>query len=110
MESSLMLEYIWTMLILIGLEGLLSADNALVLAVMVKHLPGTQKKRALNLGIIMAFVFRVIAIFLITFIADIWEVQAIGAAYLMYLGGSHVYQNLFKSEKDDNQNKMNKQA
>lgn len=30
---------------LVVLEGLLSADNALVLAVMVKHLPEKQRKR-----------------------------------------------------------------
>ncbi len=32
---------------LVILEGLLSADNALVLAVMVKHLPEKQRKKAL---------------------------------------------------------------
>lgn len=56
--ESLWLEYAWALLILIGLEGLLSADNALVLAVMAKHLPEEQKKKAINYGIIMAFVFR----------------------------------------------------
>lgn len=42
--ESIWLEYAWTLLILIGLEGLLSADNALVLAVIAKHLPNDQKK------------------------------------------------------------------
>lgn len=55
--DSLWLEYAWALLILIGLEGLLSADNALVLAVIAKHLPEDQKKKAINYGIIMAFVF-----------------------------------------------------
>ena len=32
---------------LVLLEGLLSADNALVLAMMVKHLPEEQRKKAL---------------------------------------------------------------
>lgn len=78
------------MLILIGLEGLLSADNALVLAVIAKHLPDEQKKKAINYGIIMAFVFRFIALFGISFIANVWQVQAIGAAYLLYLGLKHI--------------------
>lgn len=34
---------------LVLLEGLLSADNALVLAVMVRHLPKEQQKKALFL-------------------------------------------------------------
>lgn len=42
--DSIWLEYAWALLILIGLEGLLSADNALVLAVIAKHLPEEEKK------------------------------------------------------------------
>lgn len=84
--ESIWLEYGWTLLILIGLEGLLSADNALVLAVIAKHLPEEQKKRAINYGIFFAFVFRFGALFAISFIASVWQVQAIGAAYLIYLG------------------------
>ncbi|MFC4558327.1 TerC family protein [Virgibacillus kekensis] len=99
--ESIWLEYGWTLLILIGLEGLLSADNALVLAVIAKHLPEDQKKKAINYGIIMAFVFRFIALFAISFIANVWQVQAIGAAYLLYLGLKHVIEARFgkKNEK-----------
>ena len=39
-----------TVATLVVLEGLLSADNALVLAVMVRHLPKGQQKRALRLA------------------------------------------------------------
>lgn len=89
------LEYVWALLILIGLEGLLSADNALVLAVIAKHLPDNQKTKAINYGIIMAVVFRFAALFAISFIAGVWQVQAIGAAYLLYLGLKHVIQARF---------------
>jgi YkoY family integral membrane protein len=104
--ESIWLEYAWALLILIGLEGLLSADNALVLAVIAKHLPEDQKKRAINYGIIMAFVFRFGALFAISFIANVWQIQAIGAAYLLYLGLKHVIQAKFGKEnknihKDD---------
>ncbi|WP_186579937.1 TerC family protein [Aquibacillus kalidii] len=99
--ESIWLEYGWTLLILIGLEGLLSADNALVLAVIAKHLPGEQKKRAINYGIIGAFVFRFAAIFAISFLANVWQVQAIGAAYLIYLGMKHVIGHYFGSEKEE---------
>ncbi|WP_085993978.1 TerC family protein [Oceanobacillus senegalensis] len=84
------LEYAWTLLVLIGLEGLLSADNALVLAVIAKHLPEDQKNKAINYGILMAFIFRFGALFAISFIANVWQVQAIGAAYLIYLGVKHL--------------------
>ena len=47
--ETLWLEYAWTLLILIGLEGLLSADNALVLAVIAKHLPEESEKKSYKL-------------------------------------------------------------
>ncbi|OJD72020.1 TerC family protein [Bacillus sp. NH11B] len=96
--ESIWLEYAWALLILIGLEGLLSADNALVLAVIAKHLPEEEKKRAINYGIIMAFVFRFAALFAISFIANVWQIQAIGATYLLYLGLKHVIQAQFGKE------------
>lgn len=98
--ESLWLEYAWTLLILIGLEGLLSADNALVIAVIAKHLPEDQKKRAINYGIIIAFAFRFAALFAISFIANVWQVQAIGAAYLLYLGLKHVIQTRLGKENE----------
>ncbi|WP_160725119.1 TerC family protein [Bacillus sp. USDA818B3_A] len=98
--DALWLEYAWALLILIGLEGLLSADNALVLAVIAKHLPEDQKKRAINYGIIMAFIFRFAALFVISFIANVWQIQAVGAAYLLYLGLKHVIQARIGKEKE----------
>ncbi|MCA0987221.1 TerC family protein [Guptibacillus algicola] len=98
MESTIWLEYGWALLILIGLEGLLSADNALVLAVIAKHLPEDEKKKAINYGIIMAFVFRFGALFAISFIANVWQIQAIGAAYLLYLGLKHIIKARIKHE------------
>lgn len=88
--ETMWLQYVWTLLILIGLEGLLSADNALVLAVIAKHLPAEQRKKAINYGILMAFAFRFAALFAISFIANVWQVQAIGAIYLLYLGLKHI--------------------
>lgn len=82
---------------LVLLEGLLSADNALVLAVMVKHLPKEQQKKALFYGIIGAYVFRFLAIGLGTFLIKFMLVKVIGAAYLFYIA----YGGLFKGSGDD---------
>ena len=70
---------------LILLEGLLSADNALVLALMVRHLKEDEQKRALLYGLGGAFVFRFIAIMFASVVLQQWWLQAIGAAYLIYL-------------------------
>ncbi|MFD1929837.1 TerC family protein [Sporosarcina siberiensis] len=70
---------------LIILEGLLSADNALVLAVMVKHLPEKQRKKALFYGLLGAYVFRFIAIGVGVFLIQLWWVKVLGAGYLAWL-------------------------
>lgn len=89
--DTLLLEYAWVLLVLIGLEGLLAADNAVVMAVMVKHLPKRQQKKALFYGLAGAFVFRFAALFMITLLVNIWQIQAIGAAYLLFIAAKHIY-------------------
>ena len=56
--------FAWYIGVLVLLEGLLSADNALVLAVMVRHLPKNQQRRVLFWGIWGAVGFRVLALLL----------------------------------------------
>ncbi|QNG61552.1 TerC family protein [Metabacillus idriensis] len=70
---------------LVILEGLLSADNALVLAVMVRHLPEKQRKKALFYGLLGAYIFRFIAIGVGVFLIKLWWVKILGAAYLAWL-------------------------
>jgi YkoY family integral membrane protein len=77
--------------VLVLLEGLLSADNALVLALMVRHLPANQQRKALLYGLGGAFLFRLVAILLATWIIRLWWLQAIGAAYLLYLLVKHLW-------------------
>lgn len=89
--DTILLEYAWVLLVLIGLEGLLAADNAVVMAVMVKHLPKPQQKKALFYGLAGAFVFRFAALFMITFLVNIWQIQALGAAYLLFIAAKHIY-------------------
>ena len=91
METALLLEYLWVLLILIGLEGLLAADNVLVLAIMVKHLPHDQRKKALFYGLLGAFILRFSSLFVISFLVDVWYVQAIGAGYLLFISIKHLY-------------------
>ncbi|RFC42811.1 MAG: tellurite resistance protein TerC [Verrucomicrobia bacterium] len=77
---------------LVIIEGLLSVDNALAIAAMANHLPGRQKTLALRLGIIGAYVFRGIALAVVTWIAANHWLNILGAAYLIYLMCSHLTQ------------------
>ncbi|WP_413775091.1 TerC family protein [Gracilibacillus pellucidus] len=99
----LLLEYGWVLLVLIGLEGILAADNALVLAIMVKHLPEHQRKKALFYGLAGAFILRFGSLFIISYLVDIWQVQALGAAYLLFMSIKHLYDTFKKKNKGETQ-------
>ena len=90
MDMSLFMEYAWVLVVLVALEGLLAADNALVLAVMVKHLDEKERKKALFYGLAGAFIFRLASLFIISFLVDVWQVQALGALYLLYIAISNI--------------------
>jgi YkoY family integral membrane protein len=80
-----------TILLLVALEGLLSADNAMVLAVLVLGLPKNQQKKALRYGIIGAFAFRTVAVLLAVYLIQLGWVKLGGAAYLLYLSYHHFF-------------------
>jgi YkoY family integral membrane protein len=83
-------------------EGLLSLDNALVLAVLVDHLPTDRSYKlgpiemsiqqwALTAGIFGAYFFRTIAIVLGTYLIQFWTLQLLGGGYLLWLGYEHFF-------------------
>lgn len=82
---------------LVLIEGLLSADNALVLAVLVRHLPEQQRKKALLYGMIGAYFFRFIFIGIGVYLVKFWFIKALGALYLAWLSISH----FIKKEEED---------
>jgi YkoY family integral membrane protein len=75
--------------VLVVLEGLLSADNALVLAVMVRHLPVKEQRRVLRYGIWGAVGFRLIAVLMSSILLKFWYCKVAGGAYLIYLAAKH---------------------
>jgi len=80
-----------TIALLVLLEGLLSADNALVLAILVLGLPKRQQRKALRYGILGAFAFRIVAVLLAVHLIQVSFVKLIGAAYLLYLSYQHFF-------------------
>ncbi|SFM31790.1 TerC family protein [Pelosinus propionicus] len=98
MDFTMIAEYAWMFVILIFLEGILAADNACVLGVMVKHLPVEERKRALMYGLAGAFVFRAASLFAISMLIEWWQLQAIGALYLIFLSLNHVYKSILRND------------
>jgi YkoY family integral membrane protein len=88
------------LLVLVFLEAVLSADNAIALAAIAQGL-GDQKleRRALNIGLVFAYVLRIGLILTATIIQKYWQVELLGAAYLLWL----VFQHFTSPEDDDNQ-------
>lgn len=74
---------------LVIMEGLLSADNALVLAVLVKHLPKKQRKKALLYGMLGAYFFRFLFIGIGVYLVKFWFIKVLGALYLGWIVYSH---------------------
>jgi YkoY family integral membrane protein len=87
--------------LLVILEGLLSADNALVLAIMILGLGRRDQKKALKYGLVGAFTFRIIATLLATHLIKIEWVKLLGGAYLLYLS----YQHFFRSGGSEERSK-----
>jgi YkoY family integral membrane protein len=87
--------------LLVILEGLLSADNALVVAVMILGLPRPQQKLALRYGLVGAFVFRIIATLLAVYLIQLAWVKLLGGLYLVYL----TYQHFFRSGSAEERSK-----
>lgn len=84
-----MIVYLLIILNLFVLESILSIDNAAVLSLMVKHLPENQQKKALRYGIIGAFAFRGICLFIASWIIKFTFLKILGGIYLLYLAYGH---------------------
>ncbi|MCM3116438.1 DUF475 domain-containing protein [Neobacillus sp. MER 74] len=84
---------------LVILEGLLSADNALVLAVLVKNLPKDQRKKALFYGIFGAYFFRILAIGVGVTLVNIDWIKIVGGHYLLWI----VVQNFIKNNDGEDE-------
>ena len=102
METSLMMQFSQELHALSGadglavvtlaiLEGILSVDNSLVLAIMVRSLPKEQQKKALMYGIFGAFFFRMVALIFAAHLMRFIAFKIIGGGYLVYLAMKHMF-------------------
>jgi YkoY family integral membrane protein len=77
--------------LLVGLEAVLSADNAIALAAISRRLHDpARQRRALNLGLLLALVFRLGLIALASWVLDFWPLQLLASAYLLWICGRHL--------------------
>lgn len=87
-----------TILVLVVLEGLLSGDNALILAVIVQPLPADQQRKALHYGMVGAFALRIVATLLAVELSRRQWIGLVGGLYLLYLPYKHFTQTSGREE------------
>ena len=90
---------LFTVFLLVILEGLLSADNAIVLAVMILGLPKRQHHKALQYGLVGAFAFRIVSTMLAVYLIQLNVVKVAGAAYLLYLPYQHFFTSADRTDR-----------
>jgi len=88
--------------VIISLELVLSADNAVALASITKNLNNIDlQKKALNIGIFIALILRIFVILTAQFILNFWPVKLIGGIYLISLSFSK-FSSINKDTSNDN--------
>ena len=72
--------------VIVSLELVLSADNAVALASITKTLENIHlQKKALNIGIFIALLLRILVILTAQFVLKFWPIKLIGGLYLISL-------------------------
>ena len=88
------------LLVLVVLEAVLSADNAIALAAIAKSLKEPKlQTQALNIGLIGAYILRIVLIFAATWVIKYWQFELLGALYLLWL----VFNYFFLEDEEDKQ-------
>lgn len=83
-------ETLFLLIVLVAMEAVLAADNAIALATLTRTLQHpTLERRALNIGLGLAYVFRILLIVGATWIVQFWQFELAGALYLLWLVGRY---------------------
>jgi YkoY family integral membrane protein len=85
---------------LIVIEGLLSVDNILAIAALAASLPAHQRKLAIRLGLLGAYLYRGLALLFASYILEYEWVKFLGAFYLLHLMAGH-FSDLAAETDDD---------
>jgi YkoY family integral membrane protein len=94
------------LIILVALEAVLSADNAIALASIAQGLKDEKEQNyALNIGLLMAYVLRMLLIVTATWVIKYWQFSLLGGLYLLWL--TYQYFSESDEEKEEGASKLN---
>ncbi len=84
--------------VLVALEAVLSADNAIALAAITQGLRDPKlEAKALNIGLALAYILRMGLILVASQVVNQWQFELAGAAYLLWL----VFQHFTSPEEEE---------
>ena len=96
--------------VIVSLELVLSADNAVALASITKNLNNIDlQRKALNIGIFIALLLRILVILTAQFFLNFWPVKLIGGIYLISLSISK-FLSLNNNDSDKNINENSEKS
>ena len=96
--------------VIVSLELVLSADNAVALASITKNLNNIDlQRKALNIGIFIALLLRILVILTAQFFLNFWPVKLIGGIYLISLSISK-FLSLNNNDSDNNINENSEKS
>lgn len=88
-------EFLLLLPLLIALEAILSADNAIALAAISRRLKNqSMQQQALNIGLLIALILRLCLIVAAKWILDFWPLQLGASIYLLWLSGKQLLSTL----------------
>ncbi|AUC60694.1 hypothetical protein AA637_05795 [Cyanobacterium sp. HL-69] len=80
------IETVFILVILVALEAVLSADNAIALASIAQGLETEKEQQyALNVGLVLAYILRITLIITATWVIKYWQFSVAGGLYLLWL-------------------------
>lgn len=78
-------DFLLSLLMIIGIDLVLGADNAVVIAMACRNLPDIQRNKAIIMGTMLAIVFRIFITFIAVYLLKIPFLQLIGGVFLLYI-------------------------
>lgn len=93
-------EFLLLLPLLVALEAILSADNAIALAAISRRLHNPLKQRqALNIGLLLALALRLLLIGAARWVLEFWPLELAASAYLLWLSGKQLLATWWPSAK-----------
>ena len=76
------LEFLTSVLMIVGIDVVLGGDNAIVIALASRNLPESKRNKAILIGTLLAIVLRIVLTILAVYLLDIPFLQLIGGVLL----------------------------